>query len=152
MKNSNVSTTDKKVITNEVIKTNEKNIFDIDKINFDKLEKKIEVKSKIESKISNSKKSIYKGFDLLTDKEKKSKRNKLRNIRQKYENDILKFYTENLNKELKESIKSFLTFYKDTYQLNDFSLYSLIDNNTDTEKMKKTDEFLKVIKEVLSIK
>ena len=137
--------------------TNKKsNLLDInlDTLNFDKIEKKIQIKTKIEEKKSSSKDLIYK-FQLdnnLTDKQKKSFRTKLRNKRINLEKDILKYYSENNNAELKKEISNFIAFYKENYILNDFSLYSLISNNTDTEKMKRTDETINVIKELLQIK
>ena len=152
MKNLADNTTNKKVATTE----KKSNLLDInlDTLNFDKIEKKIQIKTKIEEKKSSSKDLIYK-FQLdnnLTDKQKKSFRTKLRNKRINLEKDILKYYSENNNAELKKEISNFIAFYKENYILNDFSLYSLISNNTDTEKMKRTDETINVIKELLQIK
>ena len=157
MKNLADNTTNKKVTTTKNVATEKKsNLLDInlDSLNFDKIEKKIQIKTKIEEKKSSSKDLIYK-FQLdnnLTDKQKKSLRTKLRNKRINLEKDILKYYSENNNAELKKEISNFITFYKENYILNDFSLYSLISNNTDTEKMKRTDETINVIKELLQIK
>ena len=157
MKNLADNLTEKKVTTTKNVTTEKKsNLLDInlDSLNFDKIEKKIEIKTKIEEKKSSSKDLIYK-FQLdnnLTDKQKKSFRTKLRNKRINLEKDILKYYSENNNAELKKEISNFIAFYKENYILNDFSLYSLISNNTDTEKMKRTDETINVIKELLQIK
>ena len=138
MKNLADNTTNKKVTTTKNVATNKKvattekksNLLDInlDSLNFDKIEKKIQIKTKIEEKKSSSKDLIYK-FQLdnnLTDKQKKSFRTKLRNKRINLEKDILKYYSENNNSELKKEISNFIAFYKENYILNDFSLYSLI--------------------------
>lgn len=142
--------------TAKVVETKKSNLLDInlDTLNLDKIEKKVSIKSKIEEKKSSSKDLLYK-FQLdnsLTDKEKKSLRTKLRNKRQNFEKDIILYYSKNDNAGLKETLKNFLSFYKETYILNDFSLYSLISNNTDTEKMKRTEETLNIIKEILTNK
>ena len=156
MKNSQ-STAEKNVSTTKNVATEKKsNLLDInlDSLNFDKIEKKIQIKTKIEEKKSSSKDLIYK-FQLdnnLTDKQKKSLRTKLRNKRINFEKDIILNYSNNNNTELKKEISNFIAFYKENYILNDFSLYSLISNNTDTEKMKRTDEALNVIKELLQLK
>lgn len=152
MSTKNVSNTEKKV--SEIKDTKVDFLANLDKVNFTKLEKKISIKSKIEEKTSsNNDTEIYIYSDDIKDNQNKRKsfRNKMRTKRQNFENDILKFYSENKDNELKESIKQFLLFYKENYTTNDLSLYSIIKNNTDTDKMKKTEEFLKVIKEVLSI-
>lgn len=152
MSTKNVSNTEKKV--SEIKDTKVDFLANLDKVNFSKLEKKISIKSKIEEKTSsNNDNEIYIYSDEIKDNQNKRKsfRNKMRTKRQNFENDILKFYSENKDNELKESIKQFLLFYKENYTTNDLYLYSIIKNNTDTDKMKKTEEFLKVIKEVLSI-
>ena len=152
MSTKNVSNTEKKV--SEIKDTKVDFLANLDKVNFTKLEKKISIKSKIEDKASsNNDTEIYIYSDDIKDNQNKRKsfRNKMRTKRQNFENDVLKFYSENKNNELKESIKQFLLFYKENYTTNDLSLYSIIKNNTDTDKMKKTEEFLKVIKEILSI-
>lgn len=152
MSTKNVSNTEKKV--SEIKDTKVDFLANLDKVNFTKLEKKISIKSKIEDKASsNNDTEIYIYSDDIKDNQNKRKsfRNKMRTKRQNFENDVLKFYSENKDNELKESIKQFLLFYKENYTTNDLSLYSIIKNNTDTDKMKKTEEFLKVIKEILSI-
>lgn len=149
MKNSQ-SATEKNVQSKKV----DLNSLNLDSLNFDKIEKKIQIKSKIEEKKSSSKDLIYK-FQLdsnLTDKQKKSFRTKLRNKRINFEKDIILNYSNNNNAELKKEISNFIAFYKENYILNDFSLYSLISNNTDTEKMKRTEEVINIIKELLQIK
>lgn len=155
MKNLEVSNKEVKEV--KEVQTNKSTLesINLDKLNFDKLEKKITVKSKIEEKNSiNNDTEIYKYSEeqKTNENKRKSFRNKLRKNRIKFENDILKFYTENNNVELLKSLKLFLSFYKENYITNDFSLYSIIKNNTDTDKMKKTDEFLKVVKELLQLK
>lgn len=157
MKNLSPKTV-KEVATNKSAKVETKKelsfLDNLDNVNFDSLEKKIQIKSKIEERTSsNNDNEIYIYSDEIKDNQNKRKsfRNKCRTKRINFENDILKFYSENKNKELKNSIKAFLIFYKENYTINDLSLYSIIKNNTDTDKMKKTEEFLKVIKEILSI-
>ena len=145
-------TTEKKVST--VNDTKVDFLANLDNVNFAKLEKKIVIKSKIEEKTSsNNDTEIYIYSEEIKDNQNKRKsfRNKMRTKRQNFENDIIRAYHLNNDNELKESIKSFLIFYKENYSVNDLSLYSIIKNNTDTDKMKKTDEFLRIIKEVLSI-
>lgn len=150
--------TEKNVATNKIAKVETKKEISflniLDNVNFVALEKKIQIKSKIEEKqSSNNDTEIYIYSDDIKDSQNKRKsfRNKCRTKRINFENDVLKFYSENKNEELKNSIKAFLIFYKENYTINDLSLYSIIKNNTDTDKMKKTEEFLKVIKEILSI-
>lgn len=151
-------TTVKNVATDKIAKVETKKEVDflanLDNVNFAKLEKKIVIKSKIEEKTSsNNDTEIYIYSEEIKDNQNKRKsfRNKMRTKRQNFENDIIRAYHLNNDNELKESIKSFLLFYKENYTVNDLSLYSIIKNNTDTDKMKKTDEFLRIIKEVLSI-
>lgn len=145
-----VSNTDKKVEVLNDKKTTLESI-NLDKINFDKIEKKIIVnKSEFTEKSKNSKDLLYK--NLPTDKSKhKSFRSKMRNERKKFENNIKLFYSENRNAELKKELKTFLDFYKSEYVRNDFSVYSLVQSNTNTDTLKDTEKFLKIIKEILSI-
>ena len=137
MSTKNVSNTEKKV--SEIKDTKVDFLANLDKVNFTKLEKKIEIKSKIENKASsNNDTEIYIYSDDIKDNQNK---------RKSFGEVCFSFQRGSFS----SFIKFRLLFYKENYTVNDLSLYSIIKNNTDTDKMKKTEEFLKVIKEILSI-
>lgn len=48
--------------------------------------------------------------------------------------------------ELKNEINLFNEFYKETYLLNDYSLNSICQNNSDNETKIKTKLFLQIVK------
>lgn len=151
---SNINPTSAKKVSetkkvSEIKKTNLENL-NLDSINFDKIEKNIKVSDNVKEKSKSAKKEIYKNKP--SDKNKhKSFRQQMRTKRMKFENNIQLYYKENQNENLKKELKNFLEFYKSEYVLNDFSVYSLVDSNTDTDKLKDTETFLKIVKQLLSI-
>ena len=71
--------------------------------------------------------SIY--ADCLTDKDKKSVRRKIRNLLDNFIGSIIR---SEKNKTICENhCKQFKLFYEQVYRINDFSVESLVSNNTD---------------------
>ena len=73
-------------------------------------------------------------------------RTKIRNKRNIYANNVI-HYAKNKNLiELKNEIKNFNIFYKETYLLNDYSLKSISNTNSDDDTKKLLITFLEIIK------
>ena len=76
----------------------------------------------------------------------KKKRQILRKQRNKFVDNVLFFKSQKNNVELKKEIESFNKFYKETYILNDYSLNSICQNNSDNETKIKVKMFLQIVK------
>jgi hypothetical protein len=76
----------------------------------------------------------------------KKKRQILRKQRNKFVDNVLFFHSQKNEIELKKEIDLFNTFYKETYLLNDYSLNSICQNNSDNETKIKTKVFLQIVK------
>ena len=112
---------------------------DLDKLNLDKELKEVQIKNPT-SVNEEKKSSLYK---LKLDKQG---RKKVRNKRNKLINNILFYATEKQIKELKETIKEFNVFYKETYLLNDFSTNSIASKNSDKDTIQKIELAFKILK------
>ena len=102
-------------------------------------------KGLLNTNLGTKKLSVYKEdcFVGCSDKEKKSLRKKFRNVLL----SIAKSLIEEKNKDNKKKlINAFNEFYKDTYQVNDYSLQSVCNENLSNEKKKILEIALKECK------
>jgi hypothetical protein len=91
-----------------------------------------------------SKESLYKNNP------DKKQRQKLRNERNKFINNILfNEHQKNVN-EVQKYVNEFQIFYLENYILNDYSELSICQNNSDNETKIKVKLFLKIIKKYIS--
>lgn len=118
---------------NQIIELSE----NLDDVNFDNLLNNL---SKQIKQIKSSKEKIYK-----IDVDKKV-RMQIRKKRNKFFDNIIFYQSNNLKTELKNEIDLFDKFYKDTYSLNDYSLNSICQNNSDTDTKLKCKLVLEIIK------
>ena len=141
----------------EKISLNDKKLFDI--LNSKDLIKDISNVKVKESK-KESKESMYKynflykklfnldyskqSKDTIKIKDKKL-RQVLRNKRNSFANNIILYAQKKELNNLKESLKNFNSFYKESYSLNDYSLQSISSNNRDEETTKVLTTFLKIV-------
>ena len=89
--------------------------------------------------------SIY--ADCLTDKDKKSVRRKIRNLLDNFIGSIIR---SEKNKTICENhCKQFKLFYEQVYRINDFSVESLVSNNTDELKKENLKKMLEIVKKNL---
>lgn len=89
--------------------------------------------------------SIY--ADCLTDKDKKSVRRKMRNLLDNFIGSIIR---SEKNKTICENhCKQFKLFYEQVYRINDFSVESLVSNNTDELKKENLKKMLEIVKKNL---
>ena len=89
--------------------------------------------------------SIY--ADCLTDKDKKSVRRKIRNLLDNFIGSIIR---SEKNKTICENhCKQFKLFYEQVYRINDFSVESLVSNNTDELKKGNLKKMLEIVKKNL---
>jgi len=104
--------------------------------------------------VSNSgqkKETIYKSslFEkCLTDKDKKSLRRKLRNTMDSFITSFSAYAEQKNTIKLESLYTAFDTYYKNVYQLNDYSLNSLMSNNTDTQKKEGLQKMLSIISNI----
>lgn len=92
--------------------------------------------------------SIY--ADCLTDKDKKSVRRKIRNLLDNFIGSIIR---SEKNKTICENhCKQFKLFYEQVYRINDFSVESLVSNNTDELKKENLKKMLEIVKKNLKKK
>lgn len=78
------------------------------------------------------KESIYKDsiFDGMSDKEKKSEREKVRNYVHSIFESIIFADKENKKENISKLAKEFADFYTETYKINDYSFASIASENT----------------------
>lgn len=89
--------------------------------------------------------SIY--ADCLTDKDKKSVRRKIRNLLDNFIGSIIR---SEKNKTICENhCKQFKLFYEQVYRINDFSVESLVSNNTEELKKENLKKMLEIVKKNL---
>lgn len=88
--------------------------------------------------------SIY--ADCLTDKDKKSVRRKIRNLLDNFIGSIIR---SEKNKTIQTVCKQFILFYEQVYRINDFSVESLVSNNTDELKKENLKKMLEIVKKNL---
>ncbi|MEG1415881.1 MAG: hypothetical protein RSC49_04670 [Clostridium sp.] len=107
-------------------------------------------KSLLVSNSGQRKENIYKKdifADCITDRDKKTRRRKLRNILESF---ISSFILTKEEAKLKKLSLSFDAYYKATYVTNDYSLESLISANTDAAKKDNLSKMLEIAKKNLS--
>lgn len=109
----------------------------LDDVNFENL---LKLKSANLKQTTSTKEKMYK-----IDVDKKI-RMQIRKKRNKFFDNVIFFKANNLNTELKKEIESFNKFYKETYILNDYSLNSICQNNSDDDTKLKCKLFLEIIK------
>lgn len=81
--------------------------------------------------------------DCLTDREKKTRRRQIRNLFESFISSMLR--CKSISQ--KESIAAdFVIFYREIYSVNDFTLESLISNNSDDVKKENVSRFIEEIK------
>jgi hypothetical protein len=126
------------------IKNSENSIFE--NTDFLNLEKKVSA-LKVKEKISIDRQKMYKFESTISDlKELKKQRSKMRNIRNRYANNIILQFQKKNEIELKKEVKEFKDFYLKNYVLNDFSLLSISSNNRDKETELILNSMLEIIK------
>ncbi len=76
----------------------------------------------------------------------KKQRQILRKQRNKFVDNVLLFHSQKNEIELKKEIDLFNKFYKETYILNDYSINSICQNNSDNETKIKVKVFLQIVK------
>jgi hypothetical protein len=96
-------------------------------------------------------KSIYElDFNLIDKDTFKIKgqriRTKVRNKRNSFANNIILYKNNSDIENLKKEVKSFISFYLETYVLNDYSLKSISSNNRDKETTFLLSSMLDIIK------
>lgn len=84
--------------------------------------------------------SIYEGC--VTTDEKKQRRKKVRNIAEKFCNDIISCKD---SAKLQTLIKDFLDFYKVCYQKNDYTISSIASKNTDSLQLENYKKMFVII-------
>lgn len=134
----------------------------------DKKEKKAESKKEVETTSINleyvlkslnknllvsvsgmSKETVYRNEifkDCITDRDKKTIRRKLRNILDNFASSFIRYYEINDKNKINALKKEFDYYYKSVYRINDYSINSLISNNTDINKKSIIDKMLQIIK------
>lgn len=108
-------------------------------------------KSLFVSNSGQSKETIYKAdlFKNLSDKEKKSLRRKLRNTMDSFITSFIAYDTAKDTKKLNALFTSFNDYYKSVYVLNDYSLNSLMSNNTDVAKKDGLTKMLSIVNKLI---
>ena len=91
-------------------------------------------------------------FNTSIDKIDKKERQKIRRTRDRFVNNILFYYSEKLQNELKKEITEFQKFYTSVYIVSDYSLESLASNNSDKETKVNIRFALQIIKQSKSKK
>lgn len=142
---SNVTKTEKKETKNVILESkkllNDNQIIEssenLDDVNFENL---LITLSKNIKQTSNTKEKMYK---IEVDKKI---RQSLRKKRNKFFDNIIFFASNNLKEDLKKEINLFDKFYKETYLLNDYSLNSIVQNNSDDDTKLKCKLVIEIIK------
>jgi len=124
------------------VKNSKNSIFEnADFSNLENAISKIKVKESV-----NDKKLMYKfEKENFSQKETKRKRQQLRNKRNRYANNIILYFQQKKETELKKEISEFEKFYLENYILNDFSILSISSNNRDKETTEILESMLKII-------
>lgn len=130
----NVILESKKLLTDkQIIELSE----NLDESNFNDL------LNKLSTNLKQTKSTKDKMYKIEVDKKI---RMKIRKERNKHFDNIIFFQSQNLINELKMSINLFDKFYKETYLLNDYSLNSICQNNSDDDTKLKCKLVLEIIK------
>lgn len=130
----NVISESKKLLTDkQIIELSE----NLDENNFENL------LNNLSKNIKQSKSSKDKMYKIDVDKKI---RQKIRKDRNKFLDNIIFYQSQNLKDDLKKEINLFDKFYKQTYLLNDYSLNSICQNNSDDDTKLKCKLVLEIIK------
>lgn len=136
-------TTAKKSTKKESAKVEKK---EVEKISFSKILETLDTHTNSGLKKENLyKSSIY--ADCLTDKDKKSIRRKIRNLLDNFIGSIIR--SEKNKTICEDHCKQFKLFYEQVYRINDFSVESLVSNNTDELKKENLKKMLELVKKNL---
>jgi len=122
---------------------NDDNLLNLDLENLDDANLDLlvnELSKNIKQKKETSKDRMYKN------EVDKKQRQIIRKKRNKFIDNVLYFQSQKMQNELKNEINLFNEFYKETYLLNDYSLNSICQNNSDNETKIKCKLFLQIIK------
>lgn len=139
-------TTAKKSTKKESAKVEKK---EVEKISFSKLLETLDTTG-LHTNSGLKKENLYNSSiyaDCLTDKDKKSVRRKIRNLLDNFIGSIIR---SEKNKTICENhCKQFKLFYEQVYRINDFSVESLVSNNTDELKKENLKRMLEIVKKNL---
>ena len=139
-------TTAKKSTKKESAKVEKK---EIEKLSFSKLLETLDTTG-LHTSSGLKKENLYNSSiyaDCLTDKDKKSVRRKIRNLLDNFIGSIIR---SEKNKTICENhCKQFKLFYEQVYRINDFSVESLVSNNTDELKKENLKKMLEIVKKNL---
>lgn len=139
-------TTAKKSTKKESAKVEKK---EIEKLSFSKLLETLDTTG-LHTNSGLKKENLYNSSiyaDCLTDKDKKSVRRKIRNLLDNFIGSIIR---SEKNKTICENhCKQFKVFYEKVYRINDFSVESLVSNNTDELKKENLKKMLEIVKKNL---
>lgn len=108
-------------------------------------------KSLFVSNSGQNKETIYKSslFDkCLTDRDKKSLRRKLRNTIDSFVSSFISYSEKKDTNKLTALYNSFAIYYSEVYANNDYTLNSLVSNNTDTSKKESIQKMLDIIAKI----
>lgn len=135
-----------KVENKEVEKVEKK---EVEKLSFSKLLETLDTTG-LHTNSGLKKENLYNSSiyaDCLTDKDKKSVRRKIRNLLDNFIGSIIR---SEKNKTICENhCKQFKLFYEQVYRINDFSVESLVSNNTDELKKENLKKMLEIVKKNL---
>ncbi len=119
---------------------------DLDSVNlYDLLNKNKDLKPKLKTS-KGSKEKMYKDTAKKENESDKNFRRRIRNERNTFVENVLIFFQNKNEKELKEQINSFEKFYKETYTKNNFELASICRLNSDAATKAKIKLFFHIIK------
>lgn len=144
-------TTAKKSTKKESAKVEKKEVEkkEIEKLSFSKLLETLDTTG-LHTNSGLKKENLYNSSiyaDCLTDKDKKSVRRKIRNLLDNFIGSIIR---SEKNKTICENhCKQFKLFYEQVYRINDFSVESLVSNNTDELKKENLKKMLEIVKKNL---
>lgn len=122
---------------------------EVEKISFSKLLETLDTTG-LHTNSGLNKENLYNSSiyaDCLTDRDKKSVRRKIRNLLDNFIGSIIR---SEKNKTICENhCKQFKLFYEQVYRINDFSVESLVSNNTDELKKENLKKMLEIVKKNL---
>ena len=108
-------------------------------------------KSLFVSNSGQNKENIYKKdifAHCITDTDKKRTRTKIRNTIDSFCSSFIAYKANNQTEKLKALKTQFDVFYKTVYLKNDYSIESIISNNTEVNKKNNLIKMLSIIKEI----
>lgn len=150
--NNNVENTakvEKKKAQKTTAKKSKSTTKEIEKLSFSKLLETLDTTG-LHTNSGLKKENLYNSSiyaDCLTDKDKKSVRRKIRNLLDNFIGSIIR---SEKNKTICENhCKQFKLFYEQVYRVNDFSVESLVSNNTDELKKENLKKMLEIVKKNL---